>query len=272
MAYFTPNEIMKITVENGIKKTKMTMKQKALLGFLGGAYISIGYLAYVRVSGNLPVEWETLPHFIGASVFPVGLILLLLGGGELITGNMMAVTASWFVKKISFSSLIRNWLVITFFNLLGALFIAYVFGHLIGLTEGAYLEKTAATAQSKVDATFMHAFISGIGCNWLVGLAVWLCYGAKDFAGKVLVIWFPIMTFVLVGFQHVVANFFIIPAAVFAGEVTWLAFIQNVIPVWLGNAVGGAVLVSGIYAYAYEPSESETAAKLKGIQKMRTKP
>lgn len=270
MSSYSPNEIMNIAVDKGIEKANMSLLKMALLGFLGGAYISLGYLAYIRVSAGLPVEWGTLPHFIGASVFPIGLILILLAGGELITGNMMAVAASWFAKKVSFKSLLKNWGLITLFNLIGALFVAYFFGHVIGLTEGAYLEKTVATAQGKVDAAFFEAFISAIGCNWLVGLGVWLSFGTKDFAGKIFAIWFPIMIFVLIGFQHVVANFFIIPAAIFAGELSWLAFLQNAVPVWLGNALGGAILVGAIYVYAFKPQKQAEDAP-QNVQKVGRK-
>lgn len=249
---YSPSEILDVAIEKGIEKSNMSMKQMRLLGFLGGAFIALGYLAYVRISGDLPAEWGGLPHLIGASIFPIGLILILLGGGELATGNMMAVGTAWFAKRISLKALLRNWLIITFYNLVGALFVAYLFGHVLGLTEGAFLEKTVMTAQGKTEATFLMAFISGIGCNWLVSISIWLCFGAKDFAGKIIATWFPVMTFVLIGFQHVVANFFIIPAAIFAGELTWIDFLLNVVPVWFGNVVGGGLLVGGVYVFAFK--------------------
>ncbi len=264
MGYYNPNEIVNIAISKGIEKTKMPKKKIRILSFIGGAFIALGYLAYIRVSGNLPAEWGGLPHLLGASVFPIGLILILLGGGELITGNMMAVGAAWFSKKIPIRDLLKNWFLVSFYNCVGAIFVAYLFGHVIGLTEGVFLEKTLSTANAKVDATFLAAFISGIGCNWLVGMGVWLCFGAKDYAGKILAIWFPIMIFVLIGFQHVVANFFIIPAAIFVGELSWIDFLFNIIPVWLGNAVGGALFVSGFYVIAYkEKSENQASVKAK---------
>ncbi|WML31995.1 formate/nitrite transporter family protein [Neobacillus sp. OS1-32] len=253
----SPDEILNVTVKKGIEKSQMSYKKIMILAFLGGAFIALGYLAYIRVAGNMPHEWGSLPHLIGASVFPIGLILILLGGGELITGNMMVVGTAWFARKVSFVNLAINWLLVTFFNLLGAIFVAYLFGHVIGLTEGVFTEKTVMTAQAKVDASFIQAFISGIGCNWLVGISVWLSFGAKDFAGKILAIWFPVMIFVLIGFQHVVANFFVIPAAIFLGKLTWIDFLFNVIPVWLGNAAGGAILVGGLYSLAYYQKNDE---------------
>ena len=256
MDYYSPKEIAEISIQKGTEKANLAKLPLALLGFLGGAFIALGYLAYIRVTGTMPQEWGSLITFIGAAVFPVGLICILLGGGELLTGNMMAVSIAYFAKKVKFTQLVSNWLLIAFFNLLGALFISYFFGHFVGLAEGDFLAKTVHTAEAKIKDPFWVAFVSGIGCNWLVSIAVWLSYGAKDFSGKILAIWFPTMTFVLIGFQHVVANMFIIPAAIFAGALSWSQFLPNIIPVFLGNAVGGAVFVSLIYVLAYKTKET----------------
>lgn len=250
---YTPEEIVAASIKIGIKKTKKTLLEKSILGFIGGAMISLGYLAYIRVIASIAEQWGSFASFIGACVFPIGLIVILLGGGELITGNMMAVAIAWIHKKISAMDLINNWIIITIANLIGALFVAYVFGHLTGLTStGVYLHETAVVAQAKIAATPLQAFLSGIGCNWFVGLGLWLCYGAKDGAGKILGIWFPVMIFVAIGFQHSVANMFVIPAAIFEGEATWGQFLSNVIPVYLGNIVGGAVMVSALYYHAFK--------------------
>jgi formate/nitrite transporter len=140
---------------------------------------------------------------------------------------------------------------VTLANLIGALFVAYCFGHVVGLTEGAFMAKTVAIANAKVGASFEQAFISGIGCNWLVCLAVWLSYASKDVIGKVVGMWFPVMAFVAIGFQHIVANMFVIPAAIFAGALSWAQFGDNFVPVFLGNAVGGAVFVGLAYHLAF---------------------
>ncbi|QIL45963.1 formate/nitrite transporter family protein [Vagococcus coleopterorum] len=248
---YSPEEITDISIKMGAKKVAKPLLTKLILGFIGGAMISLGYLAYIRVIASIAHEWGSFASFIGACVFPIGLIVILLGGGELITGNMMAVAIAWFDKKVSGKDLVSNWAIITLANFAGALFVAYFFGHVTGLTtDGAYLIETATVAQSKIAATPLQAFVSGIGCNWFVGLSLWLCYGAKDGAGKILAIWFPVMTFVAIGFQHSVANMFVIPAAIFEGNATWLDFIQNVIPVYAGNVVGGAIMVGGLYYLA----------------------
>ncbi|CRK84975.1 formate/nitrite transporter family protein [Neobacillus massiliamazoniensis] len=257
MAYSKPDKIMEITVENGTKKTKYTPMQTMILGFEAGAFIALGYLLFIRVTAPLPANLQGLSSLIGASVFPIGLILTLLAGGELLTGNMMAVPIASLAKKVSTKQVMINWFLVTVSNFIGAIFVAYFFGHLIGLTETApFLDKTVSIAQHKLEANFLQAFISGIGCNWLVASAVWLSYGAEDMAGKILGIWFPTMAFVAIGFQHVVANMFVIPAAIFAGHFTWMEYLHNFVPVFLGNAVGGVVFIAMAYFHAYKKKDS----------------
>jgi formate/nitrite transporter len=161
------------------------------------------------------------------------------------------VTMAALARKITWGMLAKNWFWVTVSNFLGSLFVAYFFGHVLGLTEGAALPRTIATAEAKLDATFFQMFLSGIGCNWLVALAVWISYGAEDVGGKILGIWFPIMAFVAIGFQHVVANMFLLPAAIFAGYADWGDFFYNFVPVYLGNAVGGGLFVAGFYWASY---------------------
>ncbi|MGX6980099.1 formate/nitrite transporter family protein [Vagococcus elongatus] len=246
------SEILQYSICAGKEKVEKTLLSKLILGFIGGAMISLGYLAYIRVTASIVTELPSIANLVGGSVFPIGLIVILMAGGELITGNMMVVSSTFFAKKISASQLLKNWIIITLANVVGAVFVAYFFGHFVGLTHtGVFRAQVISMAQHKVDSTFLQSFVSGIGCNWFVGLAVWLCYGAKDSAGKILAIWFPVMIFVAIGFQHSIANCFIIPAAIFEGGSRWLDFIKNFIPVYLGNIVGGAVFVSGFYYLSY---------------------
>ncbi|RFU67164.1 formate/nitrite transporter family protein [Bacillus sp. V59.32b] len=252
MAFNNHLQIAEKAVEAGVTKASLPLLSMLVLGFLGGAYISLGYLLDIRVVAGLPEEWGTLSSLIGAAVFPLGLVLIIVGGGELLTGNMMAVSIAALHKHVSVSKLINNWFWITIANFVGAIFIAYFFGHIVGLTEAEpYLHKTVATAQAKLDSTFLQSLVSAIGCNWLVGLAVWMTYGAEDIGGKILAIFFPIMGFVAIGFQHVVANMFIIPAAIFAGHFTWMDFLENFVPVFIGNAIGGTIFVSMLYWISY---------------------
>ncbi|WP_413298908.1 formate/nitrite transporter family protein [Bacillus sp. 1P10SD] len=263
MAFLKPYEIAEVAIDAGTKKAKLPVNKVFILGILGGAFISIGFLLDIRVTANLPKDWGSFGSFLGAAVFPLGLILILLAGGELLTGNMMAVAMSFFAKKVSLGRLIYNWFWITVSNFVGAIFVAYIFGHVVGLTnEGPFLDKTVAIAQAKLDEGFWACFFSAIGCNWLVGLACWLSYGSQEMSGKILSIWFPIMGFVAIGFQHVVANMFLIPAAIFAHHFTWSDFLRNFIPVIIGNAVGGSIFVSLAYWLSYKDYiKKETVSK-----------
>ncbi|GAA0136475.1 formate/nitrite transporter family protein [Paenibacillus sp. YSY-4.3] len=252
MAYYKPPQIAEITVDTGVQKARNPLLTVMILGFLGGAFIALGFLLDIRVISNAPEEWGSIVNFIGAAVFPIGLILVLLAGGELLTGNMMAVPLARMAKRITTLEMLKNIVLITIANFLGAVFVAYFFGHVVGLTaSGPYLDKLIAMAGHKLDDSFLQAFVSGIGCNWLVALAVWLSYGADNISGKILGIWFPTMAFVAIGFQHVVANMFLIPAAIFEGYFSWGDFIRNFVPVWLGNLTGGALFVAGAYWTAY---------------------
>lgn len=252
MSDLYPHEILTATTEKGIAKANSHALQLTVLGFLGGAFISLGYLAYIRVVGGMPEQWGSLATLLGASVFPIGLVCILLCGGELITSNMMVLPVAVMMKKISVAKWIRNWIIVTLANVAGAFFIAFFFGHFLGLTEGKFLHETILVAESKVAADYAHAFVSGVGCNWMVAMAAWLCYGAHSYSSKIIAIWFPIMIFVLIGFQHVVANMFVIPAAIWAGaDISWWQFMHNMVWVYLGNAVGGALFVGTLYTLAY---------------------
>ena len=198
---------------------------------------------------------------MGACVFPVGLIAVLLAGGELTTSNMMVVSVAWIRKSIPLRKLLYNWGTVTLGNLIGAIFTAYFLGHITGIMEGDFLQTTLHVASHKAGQDFFPALVSGIGCNIFVCLGAWLCFGAKDFTGKILGIWFPVMTFVAIGFQHVIANMFIIPAAMFSGasSITLMDFFMNFVSVYIGNALGGAVFLGLFYCVIYGKTEKATS-------------
>ncbi|GBG96403.1 formate/nitrite transporter family protein [Lactococcus termiticola] len=253
-----PAEILAAMIHSGEEKVSRPLYEKAILGFVGGAMISLGYLLYIRSIASVAESLGSLASLIGASVFPIGLIVIIMGGGELVTSNMAAVATSLFAKKINIGQLIANWIVITIFNIIGAICVAYFFGHVVGLTHvGVYQHEILTVANAKLSAGPLATFISGIGCNWFVGAAVWMAYGAKDAAGKLLAIWFPIMAFVAIGFQHSIANAFAIPAAIFEGGTTWLRFWQNFGLVYLGNIVGGAIFLAAFYYISYKRQMKE---------------
>lgn len=252
-ATLSPRETLLAAADKGVAKTRASALTLSILGFLGGAFIAVGYLAYLRIVGSMPAEMTGLGKFIGAAVFPVGLVCILIGGGELITGNMMVVPVAWLRRRITLAALLRNWAWVSMSNLVGAMFVAWFFGHVTGLTKGHYAAITAQTAQAKVDDSFVQALVSGMGCNWLVCMGVWLCYAADSMPGKILGAWFPVMTFVVIGFQHVVANMFVIPAAIWGGAaIDWGQFGLNMVFVYAGNVLGGLLLVGMLYALAYK--------------------
>lgn len=247
-----PAEIFAAALEKACTKAAMPWRTMWVLALLGGAHISFGCMAYLRIVSGVPAEWHGLAAFLGAAVFPIGLVAIALCGGELLTGNMMFMTVARLQQRISSFALARNWFWLTLGNLLGALAVAYFLGHYAGLTEGKVQAATIAAAQAKVNMDFGAALVSAIGCNWLVCLGVWLSLSAQNTAGRIMAIWFPVMIFVLIGFQHVVANMFIIPAGIWAGaDITWADFGRNMLPVFLGNAIGGGVFVGGAYWLVY---------------------
>ena len=251
--FLEPKEIYEVTVEKGVAKANGKLSYIIPLGFIGGAFVAIGFLAFLQVASIFPEGWEGLGTLFGACLFPLGLVGILIGGGELVTGNMMVVTTAFMAKRISFGKLAKNLLILSILNFIGACFVAYFFGNVTGIIDGAVLTKTIAVAKGKIEVTFWQGFFSAVGCNWLVGIAVWMSFGAKDLGSKSFLIWFPIMAFVVIGFQHFVANMFIIPAAMFAGaDITIMDFLKNMAIVFLGNFVGASTLVGGLYTWAYK--------------------
>lgn len=248
-----PHEILQDAIVKSTAKSNAGVKMLSILSFLGGAYVGFGYLAYLKVVSGIPPEWAGLAALLGAAVFPICLICILIGGGELATGNMMMMALGILTKRVAWRRLASNWLIVSLGNLAGAITIAYFLGHYIGLAEGAATAKTIAIAEAKVNMDFGRSFVSAIACNWMVCMGIWFYFGAKYTSGRILAMWFPVMIFVLIGFQHFVANMFIIPAGIWAGgNVTWGQFIATMIPVFLGNVVGGASFVAASYLYAYK--------------------
>jgi formate/nitrite transporter len=182
-------------------------------------------------------------------------MLCVIAGADLFTGNTAYFAPPVLSKKMPFSGLLRNWTVVWLANFAGALFVAYVLTYQSGLFEsGPWKQTLHAIAAVKTNASFWKVFVKGIGANWLVALAVWLAFAAQDVSGKLLAIWFPVMAFVAIGFEHSVANMFFLPAALFYGApISWTDILfVNLLPATLGNIVGGSILTGGFYWFAYE--------------------
>jgi formate/nitrite transporter len=260
--FLSPAEIALAAADSGEEKTKYGVGKLLVLGFLAGAFIALGALFDIRVTAGMPSSAGTLKLLVGGAVFPIGLMLVVIAGAELLTGNMATIPIAWFQRKATFGGLIYNWFWVLIGNFVGSVFVAYVFGVMAKLlVDDPWKKATIAIAAAKVQLPFMATIASAIGCNWLVCLAVWLAIGSRDIVGKLFGIWFPIMGFVAIGFQHVVANMFFIPAAIFVGgPITWGQTFVELLAAFIGNTIGGALFVAGAYWFAYlRPSEVQAA-------------
>ncbi|MFB5191233.1 formate/nitrite transporter family protein [Alicyclobacillus fastidiosus] len=260
--FLTPAEITAVAAKSGEDKAKSSVAKLLILGFLAGAFIAFGALFDIRVTASIPAQWGSIKNLVGGAVFPVGLMLVVVAGGELLTGNMMTLPLALHERRIRITGLIYNWFWVLIGNLIGSLFVAYFFGVVAKmLTDTPYKEATIAIAVSKAGLGFGPTIISAIGCNWLVCLAVWMALGSKDIVSKLFAIWFPVMAFVAIGFQHVVANMFFIPAGIFVGApVSWGSAIVEWIAAFIGNAIGGWLFVAVAYYVAYMRHRGKDAA------------
>jgi formate/nitrite transporter len=251
--FLTPSETAQAAVSTGAAKTKMSVGQLLVLGFLGGGFIALGALLDIRITAGMPPSAGTLTSFVGAAVFPVGLMLVVMAGAELLTGNMGTIPIALFSGKANISGLIKNWFWVLVGNFIGSLFVAYFFGVVAHvLIADPWKTQTIAIAVSKAKLPFGATVASAIGCNWLVVLAVWLAYASKDIISKIFAIWFPVMAFVAIGFQHVVANMFFIPAGMMLGApITAGQLIKELVGAFIGNTIGGALFVAMAYWFVY---------------------
>src|SRR3954462_2664821 len=252
-------------IEVGVTKSRLSFGKMMVAGFLAGAYIAFGGLVAISVSSGLdPKTWGTLPTLFTGSVFALGLVLTVVAGAELLTGNMAMVPLSAFSGRVKPKLVALNFTVIFVANLLGSLFVAYFLAVKSGVvTAPMPLERLGAISKAKaVTETDWQIFLRAVGCNWLVCLAVWMAMSAEDVGGKILAIFFPIMAFVAMGFDHVVANMFFIPAAIFAHVpgIDWLDPGPSGGFAAPGNLVGAGVFVSGAYWYLYGRLTSPSTA------------
>ncbi len=254
---FTPKEVLTEIGNNAVKKSKYSTKKTLILAFLAGAYIAMGGLLSIIIGGGVPgitAENPGLAKFFFGAAFPIGLMLVALLGAELFTGN-----ASYFIPKIMnkelpVSAMLKNWGLVYVGNFFGAIFVAYFLAvetHIVSSVP--FSDSVLNIATGKTSHTFWLTFCKGVGANWLVCLAMWAGAAAKGTAGKLFAIWFPVMTFVAMGFEHSIANMFFIPLAIFQGaDITWAHFITaNLIPATIGNIVGGAFFVGVLNYWAF---------------------
>jgi formate/nitrite transporter len=259
----------RVAVDTGAKKTHRTWDRVVVSAFLAGAYIAFGGLVAITVSSGLdPGTWGTLPTLFMGAAFTLGLVLVLIAGSDLATGNMMLVPLSAMRGRIGVRDVVGNLTLVLLGNLLGALFVAFflavetgVIGD-AGSTGGSGLtyERLAEIAEGKATGhTAWETFLRGVGCNWLVCLAVWMSLAAQSVSGKILAVFFPVMAFVAMGFDHVVANMFFLPAAIFAGVpgIGWDDALGNWLLAGGGNLVGAVVFVATSYWYLFLRDQPE---------------
>jgi formate transporter len=263
-----PPDMARKAAEVGATKAAMATATMFVLAVLAGAFIALGAAFSTTVTaggGDMPYGVSRL---LAGVAFSLGLILVVVAGAELFTGNNLIVMA-WASRRVSTARLLRNWTIVYLGNLTGAIATAalvfesrqYEFG------KGAVGVQALTTAAAKSDLGFVEAIALGILCNALVCLAVWLCYSARTTADKVLAIVPPITAFVAAGFEHSVANMYFLPIGLFVkasgfadgrtdtpdlSHLTWERFVtHNLLPVTIGNIIGGAVMVGGVYWFVY---------------------
>ena len=255
----SPLEIARYYVEIGIAKVRLSAIKMLILGAFAGMFI--GFAGIASTTSSATIENASIARLVSACVFPAGMAMVLIAGSELFTGNNLIMIA-WLEKKIRLMDMLKNWFFVYIGNFIGASFVAVlvVYGHTPSLYGGKLAEKMVAAAQTRVVQTFPEAFIRGILCNILVCIAVWAAFAAKKVSGKLLMSFWPVMLFVLCGFEHSIADMYFGVAGLLTAHeygiaaegLTWGSFLlKNLLPVTLGNLVGGAGIVGCGYWAMY---------------------
>jgi len=246
---YKPPEIAELIESAGVAKAKLPFAQLLVLAILAGAFIGFGAAAYTVVMIGVDPTFGPA-RLLGGIVFSLGLILIIVGGAELFTGNALMVMAA-VDRKISVPKLFRNWGVVYIGNLIGASGLAIAF-YFSGLLDGNMGAMAVKFAEAKAALPMLEAFIRGALCNALVCLAVWLTFSARTVTGKILSILWPISGFVLLGLEHSIANMYFFPQGWASGaNVTIEAAMMNLLAVTLGNILGGGGGVALAYRFAY---------------------
>ena len=241
-------EISKAIRGIGEKKAKATIFELFIFAILAGIYIAFGANALISILSGGTLD-PGLAKFLAASVFSVGLMLVIIPGSELFSGNILMVIG-FIYRKYSFFKVLRNWFVVYFGNLLGAVIIAWlvISSGLLGSVGALNSAGTVATgiAEAKLEMAFSEALYRGILCNMLVCLAVIMAVASRSIIGKIFGIYFPVMLFVVSGYEHCVANMYFLPVGLMAkGEFVsgFFSMFNNLIPVTIGNIIGGLLIV-----------------------------
>ena len=258
MKLLSPKEIVDYASKSAIEKGSYGTTKTLILSFLAGAYIAMGGLLSVLFGYGFPgaaAENPALVKMLMGAAFPIGLILVVLAGGELFTGNCAYFIPNTMSGRQPWKTALKNWGLVWSGNFTGALFVAVFLVYIPHIFHyEPWHSAIFKVAELKTSNTFVVTFFKGVGANWLVCLAMWLGMSAKDTMGKIAGIWWPVMTFVAIGYEHCIANMFFIPMAMLEGAdiSVYDLMIKNLIPATLGNIVGGAIFVGGFYWFVYE--------------------
>lgn len=263
----TPAQIIDNNIKTGINKVNLPKFQMILLGIIAGMFIAFGGSASSMAMHG--IEDVGLARTVAGAIFPCGLMLIILVGGELFTGNCL-ISIAVFSKKVSVYKMVSNLVVVYFSNMIGATFITFcIFASgQFDYSNGGLGAFTIKVALGKVNIAPERALLSGMLCNILVCLAIFMAGSSRDVIGKILAIFFPIWVFVISGFEHCVANMFYIPAGIFAStndtyvakaqelygitreqidQISLSGFAKNLLPVTVGNIIGGMIFVGLIF-------------------------
>ena len=260
---YSPKEIAERVENVGVTKANLPLVSMIALGVLAGGFIGLGAMFFTVIVSDLSLSFA-IARVLGGVAFSLGLILVVVAGAELFTGNNLLVMA-WVARRLSTTKLLTNLATIYVANLIGAMGLAMLIawsGH-TNMANGAIGRTAVTIAATKCALPFTEAFFKGILCNILVCLAIWIALAGRNVGDKILAIIFPISAFVACGFEHSVANMYFIPLGLFLREsfevastasvqsLTWISFVHNLIAVTLGNLVGGAGMVGLVYWLIY---------------------
>ncbi len=249
-----PREIARMVERLGVLKAETDTVTLLVLAMLGGAFISLGALLFTVVVTKSGLGFGPT-RLVGGVSFCLGLVLVVVAGAELFTGNNLLAMA-WASRLIGTRAVMRNWLLVYCGNVIGCLgtVVCVAWAGIAGLGDGAVGDTAIQIAQAKAGLSLGEAFARGVLCNALVCLAVWLAMGGRSVADKILAVLFPITAFVAIGFEHSIANWFFLPfglALDTAGAVSVAGVARNLVAVSAGNIAGGTLLVAGVYWIAY---------------------
>lgn len=269
----SPAEVVDYAESTSCASAAMPRARFVTRAVLGGAFLGVGGLLGTVVAGGAVELGESNPglqKFVFGAVFPLGFIAVVLTGADLFTSNCATFLVAWYRRSLGAAAVLRTWTLSYLGNFAGALAAAA----LLGIATGIYVAGADATVflheivAGKLDRSFVETLVRGVGANLLVCIAAWQAYSSGDTLGKMAGIWFPVMGFVALGMEHSIANMFFIPAALFSGlDATWATFfVDNLLPVTLGNIVGGALFIGLAYAWIYPRTLAEVEPRPEGTR------